>query len=54
VFTEPGAVDLTEQGVMALSGHKTPQAARLLCEANGRAAHDGCASTSCVDRKQTE
>jgi hypothetical protein len=27
--TELGNAELTEQGVMALSGHKTPQAARL-------------------------
>lgn len=28
-LTELGDAELTEQGVMALSGHKTPQAARL-------------------------
>jgi hypothetical protein len=28
-LTELGNAELTEQGVMALSGHKTPQAARL-------------------------
>ena len=28
-MTELGDADLTEQGVMTLSGHKTPQAARL-------------------------
>ena len=28
-MTELGDAELTEQGVMTLSGHKTPQAARL-------------------------
>lgn len=28
-MTELGDADLTEQGVMTLSGHKTPKAARL-------------------------
>ena len=28
-ITEPGDAELTEQGVMAMTGHKTPDAARL-------------------------
>jgi len=35
-MTEPGDAELAEQGVMALSGHKTPQAARLYVKRTDR------------------
>ena len=35
-MTELGDAELTEQGVMTLSGHKTPQAARLYVKRTDR------------------
>lgn len=46
-MTELGDAELAEQGVMALSGHKTPQAARLYVK---RTAFERCEETPCLGR----
>jgi len=46
-ITELGDAELTEQGVMAMTGHKTPEAAPPLSEAYGETARHRCAASAC-------
>ena len=53
-LTELGNAELTEQGVMALSGHKTPQAARLYVKRTEAQRVTAARKSTRVDRKQTK
>ena len=53
-LTELGDAELTEQGVMALSGHRTPEAARLYVKRTRNPARDGSPQASYLDRKRKQ